>query len=326
VSAIGCQVLRHNPYPALFSKIVLSVNPIRAVAAVLTDHFIEWYNAAGMSKVLLSMSKRVAFLALGLSVALSVSGCGSSEGIEPLAKYPERVGSIARYPKKGDSDPHPGVREARNYAVHGIDVSKWQGEINWDAVRDAGTKFVFIKATEGGDHLDEKFFDNWRGARAAGIPRAAYHFVYWCRPGHEQAKWFTQHIPNDADALPPVLDVEWNGHSRTCPRKISPEKARAKMRVMLEELEQLTGKRPIIYTDITFHKDVIEGTSEFDRYPFWLRSVAAPPRDRYTNRPWSFWQYTTTGRVPGVRGGVDRNVFAGTEAEWRKFLRANGTR
>ncbi len=98
------------------------------------------------------------------------------------------------------------------------------------------------------------------------------------------------------------------------------------MRVMLRELEEHTGKKPIIYTDITFHADVIEGTDEFDSYPFWIRSVAAPPRERYTNRPWSFWQYTTTGRVPGIKGDVDRNVFAGTDREWRQFLKANGTR
>jgi lysozyme len=293
---------------------------------MLTDHFIDWSKASGMSQKSLSFSKRAAFLALGLSAVLALSGCGSSDGIDPLAKYPDRVGSIARYAKKGDADPHPGVREAKFYPVHGIDVSKWQGEINWEAVREAGTRFVFIKATEGGDHDDEKFRQNWRGAKAAGIPRAAYHFVYWCRPGHEQAQWFKDHIPNDPDALPPVLDVEWNGHSRTCPRKISAEKARAKMQVMLDELEAHTGKRPIIYTDITFHKDVIEGTDQFDKYPFWIRSVAAPPREKYADRPWTFWQYTTTGRVPGIRGDVDRNVFAGNDKEWRAFLKANGAR
>jgi lysozyme len=259
---------------------------------------------------------------LAVLVGLGLAGC--SEGVDPLSKYPEKVGSIAQYPKKGDSDPHPGVAEAKLFSVHGIDISKWQGEIDWDKVKAARTRFVFIKATEGGDHLDEKFYQNWAGAKAVGIPRAAYHFVFWCRPAQEQAVWFNQHIPNDSDALPPVLDVEWNGHSRTCPRKISPEKARAKMRVMLEELERLSGKKPIIYTDITFHRDVIEGTTEFDRYPFWLRSVAAPPRERYTSRPWSFWQYTTTGRVPGIRGDVDRNVFAGSEREWKQFLKSIG--
>jgi lysozyme len=292
---------------------------------MLTDRFGKWSTFQSMMINLFKKTFRLGVCALALASVVGLGACGTSEGIDPLAKYPERVGSVARYPMKGDSDPHPGVREAKSFAVHGIDISKWQGRIDWEAVRAANTRFVFIKATEGGDHVDEKFRENWRGAKAAGIPRAAYHFVFWCRPGHEQAQWFSQHIPNDPDALPPVLDVEWNGHSRTCPRKISAEKARAKMRVMLEELEQLTGKRPIIYTDITFHADVIEGTSEFDKYPFWVRSVAAPPRERYTNRPWSFWQYTTTGRVPGIKGDVDRNVFAGSEKEWRSFLRRNGT-
>ena len=93
---------------------------------------------------------------------------------------------------------------------------------------------------------------------------------------------------------------------------------------MLRAMEAHTGKKPIIYTDITFHEDVIVGAG-FDDYPFWVRSVAAEPQERYKERPWSFWQYTTTGLYPGVRGNVDRSVFAGSEAEWRKFLRENGT-
>jgi lysozyme len=156
---------------------------------------------------------------------------------------------------------------------------------------------------------------------AAGIPAGAYHFVYWCRPAHEQAQWFVQHIPqsNDALTLPPILDVEWNGHSRTCPRRVSREVAIEKMRVMLRELEAHTGRRPIIYTDIPFHKDVIEGTSEFDGYPFWIRSTAAKPEERYANRRWEFWQYTTTGRVPGIRGDVDRNAFYGSDQEFQAW-------
>jgi lysozyme len=225
-----------------------------------------------------------------------------------------------RYGQKGDSRPHPGVASASRYPIHGIDVSRWQGDIDWRAVRQAGTRFVFIKATEGGDHIDPRFRANWEGAKAAGIPHGAYHFVYWCRPAHEQAQWFVQHIPVEANALPPVLDVEWNGHSRTCPRKVPAETAREKMRLMLAELERHTGKTPIIYTDITFHKDVIEGTTEFDRYPFWIRSTAARPEERYRDRPWEFWQYTTTGRVPGINGDVDRNAFFGSEQEFLGWL------
>ena len=123
---------------------------------------------------------------------------------------------------------------------------------------------------------------------------------------------------NDPDALPPVLDVEWNGHSRTCPQKIDRSLALEKIQLMLTELEQLTGKKPVIYTDITFHKDVLEG--EFNDYPYWIRSTAAKPETRYDNRPWAFWQFTTTGRVPGIKGDVDRNAFFGDEGEFVAWL------
>ncbi len=223
-----------------------------------------------------------------------------------------------RYPMKGDAKPHPGVERAKTLPHHGIDVSKWQRQIDWAAVKAAGTRFAFIKATEGGDHADERFLDNWYGADRAGIPRGAYHFVFWCRPAVDQAEWFRRTVPVDPNALPPVLDVEWNGHSRLCPKKIPREEALAMIRHMLDAMEAHTGKRPIIYTDITFHQDVLEG--ELEDYPFWIRSVAAEPHERYNNRKWTFWQYTTTGRVPGIVGDVDRNAFYGSDRDWEVFL------
>lgn len=223
-----------------------------------------------------------------------------------------------RYPMKGDKKPHAGVASARRLPIHGIDVSKWQGRIDWASVRAANTQFAFIKATEGGDHKDERFLENWEGAARAGVPRGAYHFVYWCRPAHEQAAWFVQNVPADPAALPPVLDVEWNGQSRNCPRKVPKEQALAMIKVMLDAMERHTGKRPIIYTDITFHQEILEG--ELTDYPHWLRSVAAEPHERYNNRRWTMWQYTTTGRVPGIANDVDRNAFYGTDQEWASFL------
>ena len=115
---------------------------------------------------------------------------------------------LAYYPKKGDSSPHHGVREARRSVIQGIDVSRWQGDIDWAKVKDAGTRFAFIKATEGGDHLAPNFRRNWAEAKKAGVPRSAYHFVWWCRPAKDQVRWMKRHIPRDPDALPPVLDVE----------------------------------------------------------------------------------------------------------------------
>ena len=90
------------------------------------------------------------------------------------------------------------------------------------------------------------------------------------------------------------------------------------IRVMLREMEAHTGKKPIIYTDITFHREVLEG--ELKDYPFWIRSTAAEPQVRYNDRQWTFWQFTTTGRVPGIAGNVDRNAFHGTEAQWSDFV------
>jgi lysozyme len=226
--------------------------------------------------------------------------------------------------KLADRSPHKGVTRAHDLPVQGIDVSNWQGDIDWERVRAAGTQFAFIKATEGGDHLDSKFRENWEGAKRAGIPRGAYHMVYWCRPAHEQALWFILNVPNDPDALPPVLDLEWNGHSETCPKRVPVAKAREKIAIMLEVMEAHTGKRPIIYTDVAFHREVLEG--QLSGYNFWLRSVAAEPRKIYRNRPWLFWQFTTTGHVPGISGPVDRNAFNGSRDEWRQVLPAEPPR
>jgi lysozyme len=219
-------------------------------------------------------------------------------------------------PQQTATDPTPD-----DFPVHGIDVSKYQGQIDWHAVRHSGVAFVFMKATEGGDHLDSRFFENWEGARRAGIPRGAYHFVWWCRPPTEQMDWFVRHVPNDPDALPPVLDVEWNPYSKNCQRRVPRAEALAWMRYMLQAMERTYGKRPIIYADINFHKDVMVG--EFNDYPVWVRSVRAYPARRYENRRWTFWQYTEKGTVPGITGPVDRNTFYGSVAEWRRFLATN---
>ena len=86
------------------------------------------------------------------------------------------------YPAKSDVKPQANVARAHTLPIHGIDVSRWQGGIDWTSVRAAGTQFAFLKATEGGDRVDPRFLENWDGAARAGVPRGAYHFMYWCRP------------------------------------------------------------------------------------------------------------------------------------------------
>ena len=223
---------------------------------------------------------------------------------------------------QGDSDPHQGVKRAHGMPVQGIDISKYQGDIDWERVREAGIRFAWLKVSEGGDHVDQSFYDNWEAAARAGVPRGAYHFMYWCRTASEQAVWFTQAVPQDSSQLPPVLDLEWNHTSPSCPNKVPKDEAMEQIRKMLEIMEYHTGKKPVIYTDINFHRDVLEG--ELTDYEFWLRSVAAEPVDRYSYRPWTFWQYTATGRVPGIAGDVDRNVFNGSPKDFERWLERRG--
>jgi lysozyme len=244
-------------------------------------------------------------LACVLSTALMVASCA------PGQTY------VSGAPHAG---PHPRVARALTQPVQGIDVSKWQGRIDWASVKAAGTNFAYIKATEGGDHVDELFVENWNGARAAGVPRGAYHFVFWCRDAQEQVEWFKRNVPAEADALPPVLDLEWNSSSRTCPHKLPRQQALGMIRIMLEGMREHTGKRPIIYTDPGFYKDVLEG--ELLEYPLWARSVAAEPEARYAERPWLLWQYTASGRVPGISTAVDRNAFWGSRSDCAQFLSA----
>ena len=252
-----------------------------------------------------------------LAAALLLSGCGGG-GVEPLARYHPASPAPAR---PWVAKPSEASEAARSFEVHGIDVSKYQGDIDWEAARAGGVEFAWIKATEGGDNADEKFAQNWQGARLAGVPRGAYHFVYWCRPPVEQIRYFEQHVPVDPDALPPVLDVELTPTSKTCTRSLYREEVIPEMRAMLVELERHYGKRPIIYSTVDFYEGILHPSS-LDDYPIWVRSTKHHPNVRYGSRKWHFWQYQSDGAVPGIGGKVDRNTFFGTRQQWQAYLEA----
>ncbi len=205
----------------------------------------------------------------------------------------------------------------RKLAVHGVDVSRWQGEIDWNTLRTQGANFVYIKATDGGDHLDPMFRKNWRAAQQAGLKHGAYHFFYWCRTAGEQADWFIRNVPKEAGALPPVIDVEWNGES-SCKRRPSREQVLAKMQVFMDRLEKHYGQRPIVYTAPDFYRDNLSG--ELLNYPFWLRAVAQHPSKVYPGRKWLFWQYSGSGVSHGVDGRIDLNAFHGSEQDWHNWI------
>lgn len=235
-----------------------------------------------------------------LSGCSSILDQGNGTSVQPLNNQPQ-------YP------------EPLNFPVHGIDVSKFQHDINWNAVADSGVRFAWIKATEGGDHLDEKFQANWNGAAQAGIPRGAYHFCYWCRPYHEEIGWFIKNVPKDRHALPPVLDVEATPESKSCRRVLYREEVRVDIANMLKMMEDAFQRRPIIYTTVDFYASILDPDGFLD-YPMWVRSTKYFPAVKYPGREWMFWQYQSDGFIPGIDTKVDRNAFYGTEDAWHNFL------
>lgn len=252
----------------------------------------------------------LASVAVSAAAMLTLAACSS--GI-PLIGGDDGPGGKPGAGNEHFTGPHPA-----DFAIHGIDVSKYQGDIDWRTVKASGVKFVWIKATEGGDHVDEKFAQNWAGAAAAGIPRGAYHFVWWCRPPNEETGWFKQNVPVDPNALAPVLDVEATPTSKSCKRRLD-RSVIPEIRQMLQDMERHYGKKPVIYTTVDFYESILS-PNEFQDYPIWIRSTKHPPHVRYGEREWTFWQYQSDGFIPGIKGKVDRNAFHGTAKQWQLFL------
>lgn len=201
------------------------------------------------------------------------------------------------------------------YPIHGIDVSHHQGAIDWTKVAGDGVAFAYLKATEGGDHRDREFARHWREARAAGIAVGAYHFFTFCRPGAQQAANILAVVPAAADALPPAVDLEFGGN---CGRVPDGAVMRRELDAFLAPVERATGKRAILYVTPEFfaaYRDHLPARG------LWRRSILRAPDNAV---PWQLWQYHNRGRVDGIRGPVDLNVFYGDAAAfaaWRASSR-----
>lgn len=252
-----------------------------------------------------------------LLLCLTLAACGSRAGRVPSGDGAPDVTVISANFQDSDPTDWPG-RSPDRYPVHGIDLSRFQTQVDWTTARANGVNFAFIKATEGGDLVDPMFATHWRGAAQAGVMRGAYHFFYHCRPAAEQARWFIRNVPRSPGALPPVLDMEWTPTSPTCTLRRDGATIREEARIFLDILERHYGQRPMIYTTVDFYQDTelwrLQGVE------FWLRSVADHPQGVYDGKDWSFWQYTSTGLVPGIAGRVDINVFAGSRQAWAGWL------
>jgi lysozyme len=213
------------------------------------------------------------------------------------------------------SYPEFGIPIPSQYEIHGIDVSKYQQQISWEAVsqmrvRNIKLGFAFIKATEGNNNGDPYFKRNWRRARQAGIIRGAYHFFTPSRDGKTQAKNFIDKVEIVSGDLPPVLDIEQIN-------RVSPTQLRKELMEWLDAVELYYGVKPIIYTNAEFYKKYLQG--HFDQYPLWVAHYLQPHQPRIS-RDWSFWQHSEQGRVNGIVSKVDFNVFNGDSAAFRSLL------
>lgn len=210
------------------------------------------------------------------------------------------------------------VASAQEYPIKGFDVSHHQGDIQWQSISPQEFKFVYLKATEGGDFKDRKFQDNWLKAREQGFLVGAYHFYRLCRDGQIQAQNFIETVPKKTDSLPPVIDLEYDS---TCINTYTREQLLKEIQVMHDQLYQHYGLQPIFYTSKAFYNIVL--VDKFKQTPLWIREYQGQPELK-GNPKWTFWQHTSQGQIKGIPTLVDLNVFQGSEQDWISFLERQG--
>lgn len=217
------------------------------------------------------------------------------------------------------------ARVASPSGVPGIDVSNWQGNIDWSAVADDGIKFAYIKATGGTSYTDTEFDDNYRGAYRAGIIRGAYHFA---RPDDsgpiKQARFFVRNGGGwsaDGKTLPPMLDMEYNPSGPDC-YGLSKGKMVDWIRGFSNEVERLTGRYPVIYTTTNWWKMCTGNSGAFNKTnPLMIANWGPDPKPLPDWPYHTIWQYTSSGTVSGIAGDVDLDSFNGSYAQLKALAR-----
>ena len=207
-----------------------------------------------------------------------------------------------------------GVCMPSGYNVHGIDISHYQGEVDWNLLEKTRqgrfpVEFIFMKATEGGDFADDKFVANFDSAKAHGFIRGAYHFYNPKTDPNKQADFFIRSVKLEPGDLPPVLDIE--------KKSKDVKKLQGDLKIWLRKIENHYGVKPIIYASYKFKTSYLND-SIFDTYPYWIAHYYVDSV-KYQGE-WKFWQHTDVGTLPGIDEQVDLNVFNGSSVNLRKML------
>lgn len=206
---------------------------------------------------------------------------------------------------------------AAGYPVRGVDVSSYQGVIDWETLSAQDISFAFIKATEGSSFVDDYFAYNYSEARKTGLRVGAYHFFSYDSEGNTQAEHFIETVEKTEGMLPPVIDLEFYGDKRQNP----PPQAdvRRELDAFIEKVTEYYGMKPIIYATERSYSLYLDGA--YEDCDIWIRNVYLPPR-LPDGRDWTFWQYTDKGYLEGYQGEemyIDLNVFRDTEEDFFNY-------
>jgi lysozyme len=213
--------------------------------------------------------------------------------------------------------PNLNARLPEGNFVHGIDLSKYNGEVHWQLIGQARLLgqplgFVFVRATDGTRVGDGEFLDNWESARRGGFVRGAYHFF---RPRESvkaqflHFKNYVQLLPGD---LPPVLDVEQTDG-------LSDTQVAQQARKWLQMAEAHYRCKPLIYSNIHLYEKIFQ--NNFTDYPLWIANYYQKKPQFTSPRRWHFWQHSDRATLHGINGRVDLNVFAGTRQQLKDLCK-----
>lgn len=205
------------------------------------------------------------------------------------------------------------------YPVRGVDVSSYQGEIDWEVLSGQGIQFAFVKATEGSGFIDSRFAYNYVEARENGLRTGAYHFFSYDSPGVTQAENFIRTVERTEKMLPPVIDIEFYGDKEENPPER--EVVQKELDAMIEKLEGHYGVKPVLYATEASYTLYLAGA--YEGYDIWIRNVVTTPT-LSDDREWTFWQYTNRARLEGYRGEeqyIDLNVFYGDAKAFETYGR-----
>lgn len=202
------------------------------------------------------------------------------------------------------------------HPIAGVDLSHYQGTVDWEILSKEDIQFAYIKATEGSSHVDEQFAANWQQAGKTSLKVGAYHFFSFDSPGETQAMNFITSVGIRDGMLPPAIDVEYYADKRNNPP--DSKTVQEQLQAMICQIESYYQTTPVIYATEEVWERYLKG--HFDDYPIWIRNVITKPK---IQEPWTFWQYTNRARLKGYTGEetfIDLNVFHGSEKQWEQWL------